>query len=110
MRLNRIALVVALLLPGLAGAAPLIDGPSQRGATFEAVEQAFRARVTDAFPAGTTAAEMETRLTAEGFTLLDGYAEVEKRGFPCNIVWRVLYSVNNGLVADLDVVHAGICL
>jgi hypothetical protein len=74
------------------------------------VEQAFRARVIDAFPAGTTDVDMVARLTAEGFTLLDGYAEVEKWGFPCNTVWRVLYSVNNGLVTDLDVVHAGICL
>jgi hypothetical protein len=109
MRLNRIVLVLALL-PGMAWAEPLIDGPSRRGATFDAVEQAFRARVRDAFPAGTTAAEMEARLTAEGFTLLDGYAEVERQGFPCDVVWRVLYSVENGLVADLDAVHAGICL
>jgi hypothetical protein len=85
MRLNKIALILALL-PAMASAEPLIDGPSQRGATFETVEQAFRARVIEAFPAGTTAADMEARLTSEGFTLLDGYAEVEKFGFPCNVV------------------------
>jgi hypothetical protein len=110
MRLNSLVLVLAMVLPGLALAEPLIDGPSQRGETFEAVEQAFRARVTEAFPDGTTIADLEARLTEEGFTFFEGYAEVKKWGLPCNIIWRVLYSNDNGLVTDLDVVHGSICL
>jgi hypothetical protein len=110
MRLNKFVLVFAMVLPGLALAEPLIDVPSQRGETFEAVEQAFRARVIEAFPDGTTVADLEARLTEEGFTFYEGYAEIRKRGLPCNIIWRVLYSNDNGLVTDLDGVHYGICL
>jgi hypothetical protein len=109
MQLSR-AILFALLLPCAAGAEPLISGASEEGATFAAVQEAFRARVIDAFPAGTTEADLLARLTNEGFVLMDGYAEVLKSGFPCDVVWRVLWNVNNGIVTDLDVVHDGICL
>ena len=109
MRLSR-AILVLMLFPLAAWAEPLIDGPSAQGPTFEAVEQAFRARVLDAFPEGTPLADMTARLTAEGFTIYDGYAGVEKQGFPCDIIWRVLWNEDNGFATDLDVVHDGICL
>jgi hypothetical protein len=110
MRLNRAVLIAAILLPVAALAEPLIDGASRRGPTFDAVEQAFRTRVIDAFPAGTTEADLIARLTDEGFTMIHGYAEVSRFGFPCRTIWRVLWNVNNGIVTDLDVVHGGVCL
>jgi hypothetical protein len=109
MRLSKV-LLFALLLPAPAWAEPLISGPSAQGATFAAVEEAFRARVIDAFPAGTREADLLARLTDEGFVLIDGYAEVLQPGLPCDVIWRVLWNVNNGIVTDLDVVHDGICL
>ncbi len=109
MRLSSVALI-AILLPCAALAEPLIDGPSRRGPTFEAVEQAFRARVTDAFPPGTPLPDMVARLTDEGFDILDGYGEIERFGFPCNVVWRVLWRENNGIVTEVDVLHGGVCL
>ncbi len=109
MRLNRVILF-ALLLPTAAWAEPLISGPSAEGPTFESVEEAFRARVTEAFPEGTPLADVTARLTDEGFTILDGYAEIETPRFPCDIIWRVLWVEKDGIATGIDVVHGGICL
>ncbi|MGL5012149.1 MAG: hypothetical protein ACRC6I_19965 [Paracoccaceae bacterium] len=110
MRLNRFVLAAVLVWPLGAGAEPLISGPSAEGPSFEAVQEAFRARVLEAFPADTPLTEVSERLTAEGFTMLEGYAEVIDQGFPCDVVWRVLWTEVDGMATDIGVVHNGICL
>lgn len=109
MRLSRFVLGLCML-PGVALAEPLIDGASKEGASFAIVEQAFRARVAEAFPAGTPLADVTARLTAEGFTMLDGYGEFVDHGWVCDVIWRVLWTEVDGKATDIDVMHNGVCL
>jgi hypothetical protein len=101
---------ILTFLPLEAVAEPLITGASEQGATFEAVEDAFRARVVEAFPTDTPLADVAARLTAEGFTMLEGYAEISEPRFPCDVVWRVVWTEKDGIATDIDAVHDGICL
>jgi hypothetical protein len=109
-RSNWFLAAMLTVLPLEAFAEPLIAGASKQGATFEAVEDAFRARVIEAFPADTPLADVAARLTLEGFTMLEGYAEISKPGFPCRVVWRVVWTENDGMATDIDAVHDGIWL
>ena len=79
---------------------------------FETADAEFKRRVFARYPLPFPQDELISELKAEGFSISENIrmAEFTKQQFPCNLIWRIKWEIENSSIVELDAVYGGICL
>ena len=78
----------------------------------EEAQQVFQSRVNAQFALPVNEDVVIARLKHQGFMvdLTDKLARFTKNGSPCNYVWHIAWSVQDGVVSDLSADYGTMCL
>ena len=79
---------------------------------IEAANAEFERRVLAQYPLPFPQGELISELDAQGFAISEDIrmAEFTKQQFPCNLIWRIKWEIENSSIVELDAVYGGICL